>query len=89
MIVKKYSDYIRYPIRMEVSHQHLKEGTENEYETHTEIETLNSMVPIWNKSKSELKDEDITSSIKKSSLTMTILSHISIQRQRVPQPTMR
>ena len=58
MIVKKYSDYIRYPIRMEVSHQHLKEGTENEYETHTEIETLNSMVPIWNKSKSELKDED-------------------------------
>ena len=57
-LVKKYSDYIRYPIRMEVSHQHLKEGTENEYETHTEIETLNSMVPIWNKSKSELKDED-------------------------------
>ena len=58
MIVKKYSDYIRYPIRMEVSHQHLKEGTENEYETHTEIETLNSMIPIWNKNKSELKDED-------------------------------
>ena len=57
-LVRKYSDYIRYPIRMEVSHQHLKEGTENEYETHTEIETLNSMVPIWNKSKSELKDED-------------------------------
>ncbi len=57
-IVKKYSDYIRYPIKMEVTHSHLKEGSENEYETHTAVETLNSMVPIWNKSKSELKDED-------------------------------
>ena len=56
-IVKKYSDYIRYPIKMLAGHSHLKEGTENEYETHYEIETLNSMVPIWNKSKSELTDE--------------------------------
>lgn len=57
-IVKKYSDYIRYPIKMNVGHSHLKEGSETEYETHYEIETLNSMVPMWNKSKSELKDED-------------------------------
>ncbi|MBR4305856.1 MAG: molecular chaperone HtpG [Ruminiclostridium sp.] len=56
-IVKKYSDYIRYPIKMLAGHSHLKEGTENEYETHYEIETLNSMVPIWNKSKTELTDE--------------------------------
>ncbi len=56
-LVKKYSDYIRYPIKMLCSHSHLKEGTEDEYETHTEIETLNSMVPLWKKSKSELTDE--------------------------------
>lgn len=57
-IVKKYSDYIRYPIKMEVEHQHKKAGTENEYETVKEIETLNSMVPIWKKKKSEVKVED-------------------------------
>ncbi len=56
-LVSKYSDYIRYPIKMNVSHSHLKEGTEDEYETHTHLETLNSMVPIWKKSKSELTDE--------------------------------
>ena len=63
-LVKKYSDYIRYPIRMEVSHTHVKEGTgvdgkEPEYETHTEVETLNSMTPIWKKSKSEVTDEEM------------------------------
>ena len=63
-LVKKYSDYIRYPIRMEVSHTHVKEGTgvdgkEPEYETHTEVETLNSMTPIWKKSKSEVTDEEL------------------------------
>lgn len=56
-IVKKYSDYIKYPIKMLVSKSRLKEGTENEYEDYTEDETLNSMIPIWKKSKSELKDE--------------------------------
>lgn len=56
-LVKKYSDYVRYPIMMETSHSHLKEGTEDEYETHTELETLNSMVPIWRKNKSEVTDE--------------------------------
>ncbi len=62
-LVKKYSDYIRYPIKMDVEHEKLKEGTgvdgkEPEYEKETVTETLNSMVPIWKKSKTELKDED-------------------------------
>lgn len=57
-LVKKYSDYIRYPIRMLVSHSKLKEGSDNEYETVTEDETLNSMVPIWKKTASEVTDEE-------------------------------
>ena len=57
-LVKKYSDYIRFPVRMETSHQEPVEGKEGEYETHTEIETLNSMVPIWKKNKNELTDAD-------------------------------
>ena len=62
-LVKKYSDYIRYPIKMQVEHSHLKEGTGTEdkpaeYETVLEDETLNSMVPIWKKNRSELKPED-------------------------------
>ena len=58
MIVKKYSDYIRYPIKMDVEHEKLKEGSKDEYEKEIVTETLNSMTPIWKKSKSELKDED-------------------------------
>ena len=57
-LVKKYSDYITYPIKMETSHSHLKEGSKDEYETHTEIETLNSLVPIWKKNKNKVKDEE-------------------------------
>ena len=57
-LVKKYSDYIRYPIRMDVEHEKLKEGSKDEYEKEIVTETLNSMTPIWKKSKSELKDED-------------------------------
>ena len=57
-LIKKYSDYIRYPIRMLTEHSHLKEGTENEYETVTEDETLNSMIPIWKKTASEVTDEE-------------------------------
>ena len=57
-LVKKYSDYIRYPIRMEVEKSRLKEGSEDEYETYTEVETLNSMVPLWKKAKSEVKPEE-------------------------------
>jgi molecular chaperone HtpG len=57
-LVKKYSDYIRYPIKMQVEHQHLKEGSKDEYETVTEEETFNSMVPLWKKSASEITEEE-------------------------------
>ena len=65
-LVKKYSDYIRFPIKMEMSHSRPKEQSEEdkaankplEYEDYIEIETLNSMVPLWKKNRSELKDED-------------------------------
>lgn len=57
-IIKKYSDFIRYPIKMYVKSSRLKEGTENEYEDYTEEQTVNSMVPIWKKNKSELTQED-------------------------------
>ncbi len=56
-LVKKYSDYIRFPIRMEVEHTHYNEEGK-EPEVHKAIETLNSMTPIWKKNKSELNDED-------------------------------
>lgn len=60
-IVRKYSDYIRYPIKMEVEKSRQKEGSPEdkpEYETYRENETLNSMVPLWKKNKSELTAED-------------------------------
>lgn len=57
-IVGKYSDYIRYPIMMEMTTTSLKEGTEDEYETVSEDTQLNSMVPLWRKSKSEIKKEE-------------------------------
>lgn len=57
-LVRKYSDYIRYPIKMDVEHEKLKEGTENEYEKEIVTETLNSMTPIWKKSKTELTNEE-------------------------------
>lgn len=69
-LVRKYSDYIRYPIRMEAEKSRMKEQPEGEeadeekapeYETYTEVETLNSMVPIWRKNKNELTDEDYNS----------------------------
>ncbi|MED3509835.1 MULTISPECIES: molecular chaperone HtpG [Bacillus amyloliquefaciens group] len=57
-IVKKYSDFIRYPIKMEETVNKPKEGSENEFEEVQEEQTVNSMVPIWRKNKSELTDED-------------------------------
>ncbi len=60
-LVKKYSDYIRYPILMDVEHEKLKEGTKNEYEKVKETETLNSMIPLWKKKKSEIKQEEYDS----------------------------
>ncbi|MUV36610.1 Chaperone protein HtpG [Lentibacillus sp. JNUCC-1] len=57
-IIKKYSDFIRYPIKMEVTKSKPKDEDEEEYVEYTEEETINSMVPIWRKNKSELTDED-------------------------------
>ncbi len=57
-LVKKYSDYIRYPIQMEMSRQVPDPEKEGEYITEIAVETLNSMVPLWRKSKSEIKAED-------------------------------
>lgn len=57
-LVKKYSDYIRYPIQMEMSSQVPDPEKEGEYITEINMETLNSMVPLWRKSKSEIKAED-------------------------------
>ena len=57
-LIKKYSDYIRFPIKMDVESSKLKEGSESEYETVLETKTLNSMVPIWRKNKNELSDDD-------------------------------
>ena len=57
-LIKKYSDYIRYPIVMEVSKRQKKAGTEDEYETVRELETLNSMIPLWKKDRSEVTDEE-------------------------------
>ncbi len=57
-LVKKYSDYIRYPIIMNMETRRKKEGSEDEYETVLEPKTLNSMVPVWKKSKSEISEEE-------------------------------
>lgn len=61
-LIKKYSDYIRYPIKMNVETQKMKEGTEEsekpEYETVVEDQTLNSMVPLWKRQKSKITDEE-------------------------------
>ncbi len=63
-LIKKYSDYVRYPIKMEMTQQRLKEGTEKsekpEWETFTEVATLNSMVPIWQRPKKDVTDDEYT-----------------------------
>ena len=65
-LVKKYSDYIRYPVRMLTESEQLKEGTgvegkDPEYETVEKDETLNSMIPLWKKQPSEVKEEEYAS----------------------------
>ncbi|MBR4672617.1 MAG: molecular chaperone HtpG [Bacilli bacterium] len=56
-LIKKYSDYIKYPIKMDLTHEHENEETK-EKEVHTHEETINSMVPLWKKNKNEVSDED-------------------------------
>lgn len=70
-LVKKYSDYIRYPIQMEMSHQVPDPDKEGEYITEIAVETLNSMVPLWRKSKSEIKPEDYNSFYKEKFMDYT------------------
>lgn len=60
-IIKKYSDFIRYPIKMDVTGQRPKEDNAEEFESYVEEQTINSMVPIWRKNKNELTDEDYKS----------------------------
>ena len=60
-LVKRYSDYIRYPIRMLAEHRNPVEGSDDEYESVWEYETLNSMIPIWKKAASEVSDEEYRS----------------------------
>ncbi len=64
-LVKKYSDYIRYPIKMEVETSRMVEGTEEqekpEYETVTEVKTLNSMVPLWQRNKKDVTEQEYES----------------------------
>ena len=95
-LVKKYSDYIRFPITMyrEKSRQKPKpedagDDYKPEYETYTELETLNSMVPIWKRPKNEVKDEDSTSSTRTSSWTTPTRCASSPAAPRVRQPTPR
>ncbi|HDK7163498.1 TPA: molecular chaperone HtpG [Clostridium botulinum] len=57
-IIKKYSDFIRYPIKMDLTKTKPKEDNKEEFEEYKEEETINSMVPIWRKNKNELKSED-------------------------------
>ncbi len=56
-LVKKYSDYIRYPIRMEISKSRKKEDEEG-YESYMELDTLNSMVPLWQRPKKDVTEEE-------------------------------
>ena len=60
-LVRKYSDYIRYPIKMPVTKSRLKEGSENEYESYVEIETLNSMIPLWKRAENEVSEDEYKS----------------------------
>ena len=61
-LIKKYSDYIRYPIMMDMTHSRVKEETKDsdkpEYEDYTETETLNSMLPIWQRAKKDVTQEE-------------------------------
>ena len=56
-LIRKYSDYIRYPIRMEITKSRKKEDSD-EYESYTELDTLNSMVPLWQRNKKDVTDEE-------------------------------
>lgn len=88
-LVKKYSDYISFPVKMMVENTVPKEGTEDsenpEYEKVMEERTLNSMVPIWRKNKNELKDEDYDTFYREKFYDYTKpLLHIHSKSESVP-----
>lgn len=79
-IIKKYSDFIRYPIKMEVTESRPKKDNDKEFEEVKEVQTINSMVPIWRKNKSELKPEDYENFYKEKHYGFdTPLRYINIQ----------
>ena len=57
-LIKKYSDYIRYPIKMEIEKSKLKDGSKDEYESYKEIDVINSMIPLWKKNKKDISDDE-------------------------------
>lgn len=57
-LIKRYSDFIRYPIKLDITKSRVKDGSENEHEEYIEEETINSMVPLWRRNKNELTDDD-------------------------------
>jgi len=59
-LIKKYSDYIKYPIKMDLTHEHKKDDSD-EVETHTEEQTINSMIPLWKRSKNEITEDEYNS----------------------------
>ena len=73
-LIKKYSDYIRYPIMMDMTHSRVKEETKDsekpEYEDYTETETLNSMLPIWQRAKKDVKQEEYDNFYREKFMTM-------------------
>ena len=78
-LIKKYSDFIRYPIKMDLTERKLKEGTESEYEDYIEEKVVNSMVPIWRKNKNELTQEDYSNFYKEKNYGFdTPLKHIHL-----------
>ena len=78
-LIKKYSDFIRYPIKMNLTERKLKEGTESEYEDYIEEKVVNSMVPIWRKNKNELTQEDYSNFYKEKHYGFdTPLKHIHL-----------
>ena len=86
-IVKKYSDYVRYPIQMYREKSRAKEKPADagddykpEYETYTELETLNSMVPLWKRSKSDVKDEEYNQFYKEKFMDFTDPARVMVSR---------
>ena len=79
-LVKKYSDYIRYPIKMEVTKSVPKEGEEGKYDTVRTVETLNSMVPIWKRSASEVSEEEYSSFYKEKFFDFDAPARVITQR---------